>query len=99
MTEALNIEFEPLGVHVCDVMALYVRTPMVVDAPVKATSVDKYGINLEPEQVAAVVWKAARGKKVHWKVGFTLKLVDAVFRLFPFLGRPLSKATCFKPRQ
>ncbi len=99
LTEALNIEFEPLGVQVSDVMALYVSTPMIVDARETATSVDRLGVNLRPEQVAAVVWKAAHGNRVHWKVGGMLKLMGVVNYAFPFLGRPLAKAFGFKPRR
>ncbi len=99
LTEALNIEFEPLGVQVCDVMALFVSSPMIVDAPETATSVDKLGINLKPEQVASVVWKAVHGKKVHWSVGGMLKLMNVVNHALPFLNRPLAKALGFKPRR
>ncbi|MCP4691132.1 MAG: SDR family oxidoreductase, partial [Desulfobacterales bacterium] len=98
LTEALNIEFEPLGVHVCDIMAFYVRTPMIVDAKEIATSVDRLGINLTPDQVASVVWKAAHGKKVHWRVGGMLKFTEVVYWLFPFLRRTLTKTMGFKSR-
>ncbi|WP_319407011.1 SDR family NAD(P)-dependent oxidoreductase [uncultured Desulfosarcina sp.] len=48
LTDALNIEFEPLGIHVCDVMALYVRTPMITSSPVAAASVSRLGVHITP---------------------------------------------------
>lgn len=68
LTEALNIEFEALGIWVCDVMVAYVATPMVLDPSSKAKSVDILGVNVQPSQVADTVRAAAAGRKVHWFV-------------------------------
>jgi len=75
LTEALNIEFEDHDIWVCDVMAPYVRTPMILDAEQKASSVSRLGVNISPRQVAEIVWKAASGRKVHWVVSRLLKLL------------------------
>lgn len=95
LTEALNIEFEPLGIHVCDIMAPYVRTPMIVKAAVAATSVTRLGVHLSPQDVARVVWRAAHGKKVHWEVGFMMRLLRWSILLFPFAQRPMVKMLGF----
>jgi len=92
LTEALNIEFEGYDIFVCDIMPAYVATPMVVDAPVKAKSVEKLGIALTPEQVAHTVWKAAHKKKIHWVLGGS-PLLSLVLAFLPFLKRPLIKAS------
>lgn len=92
LTEALNIEFEPLGIRVCDVMAPYVQTPMILDAAVQATSVGRLGVRISPEHVAAVVWKAARGNRVHWKVGILIQLLMFGMWAMPFARRFLVRA-------
>jgi NADP-dependent 3-hydroxy acid dehydrogenase YdfG len=66
LTEALDIEFEPLGVRVSDVMVAYVNTPMVTAATVQAKSIELLGVNVEAGQVAETVWQAVHGSKVHW---------------------------------
>lgn len=95
LTEALNIEFEPRGIHVCDVMAPYVKTPMIINAAVKATSVSRLGVRLQPMDVASVVWKAAARKKVHWRVGYFLKLVMPLQWAFPFANRLMVRILSF----
>jgi len=66
LTEALDIEFEPLGVRVSDVMVAYINTPMVTAATVQAKSIELLGVNVEAGQVAETVWQAVHGSKVHW---------------------------------
>jgi NADP-dependent 3-hydroxy acid dehydrogenase YdfG len=71
LTEALNIEWQADGIRVVDVMPLFVRTGMVTN--MNARSIEKLGVHLTPEDVAATIWEAAtyRGgyAKVHWAVG------------------------------
>lgn len=95
LTEALNIEFEPLGVHVCDIMAPYVRTPMIMDADRKAASVSRLRVNLTPEQVAETVFQACFRKKIHWKVGMLLRAMSAGTSLMPFASRFLTRMIAF----
>jgi NAD(P)-dependent dehydrogenase (short-subunit alcohol dehydrogenase family) len=87
LTEALNIEFEDMGIVVSDIMAPYVQTPMILDAPVQAASVEKLGVHLTPEDVAAVVWQAVHGRRVHWQVGGRFKLLYFFSALMPFANR------------
>lgn len=68
LTEALNIEFEPLGIWVCDIMVAFVDTPMLSKAEHRAKSIETRGIHVTPEMVADTVFKAAKGRQVHWFV-------------------------------
>lgn len=95
LTEALNIEFEPHGIQVCDIMAPYVQTPLISESKVKATSVDRLGIRLQPEDVARVVWQAAHGRRLHWHVSLLLKSLVFLSWAFPFTRRQLVKFLTF----
>lgn len=95
LTEALNIEFEPHDIQVCDVLAPYVQTPLIADSKVKATSVKKLGIHLQPEDVALMVWQAVHGRRVHWYVSASLKLLVLISWAFPFARRQLVKLLTF----
>ena len=92
LTEALNIEFEPFDIYVCDIMPGYVATPMVTDAPVQAKSVEKLGVNITADEIAQLVWKAAHNKKIHWPLGGSL-VVSLILTLLPFLKRPMIKSS------
>jgi len=95
LTEALDIEFEPLGIRVCDIMVPYVATPMIVDAAVQATSVRRLGVRVSPEKVAATVWRAAHGQKLHWKIGATIRVLMFGMWALPFARRFLVKTLTF----
>jgi NAD(P)-dependent dehydrogenase (short-subunit alcohol dehydrogenase family) len=66
-TEAMNIEWERLGIHVCDILPNFVDTPMT--QAVHGAIVDTIGINLTAGDVAQTVVEAAADRqKVHWVV-------------------------------
>ena len=66
-TEAMNIEWERLGIHVCDILPNFVDTPMMQAA--HGAIVDAIGINLTVGDVAQTVVKATADRtKVHWVV-------------------------------
>jgi NADP-dependent 3-hydroxy acid dehydrogenase YdfG len=94
LTEALDIELEKYGIKVCDIMAPYVATPMVTEAARQAHSVASTGVNLKPEQIAELVWEAAHGNKLHWKIHYLTYVLFFSFWLMPFLKRPLVKYLC-----
>ncbi len=94
LTEALDLELERYGITVSDIMAPYVNTPMVTAASTQANSVRSTGVNVQPEHVAEVVWKAAHGRKRHWKIHYLTHLLVAAFALLPPLRRPVIKALC-----
>lgn len=94
LTEALDIELAPYDITVSDIMVPFVKTPMVLDADQTAHSLDKLSVRVEPSRVAATVWKAAHGRKLHWKIHYLTYLLTASFWALPFLKRPLVKHLC-----
>ncbi len=97
LTEGLNIEFEKDGIFVCDILVDYVKTPMVLDAKYKATSVKRLGVTVSPEKVAKTVYKAVIKKnRVHHYVGIKSKALNILSKLFPFATRFLTKVIAFK---
>lgn len=69
LTEALELEWQPLGIQVMDIMPLFVNTSMVTD--MQANSIARLGVRLNAEHVADTVFKLShyRGRRVHWPVG------------------------------
>ena len=95
LTEALDIEFGPLGIRVCDIMVPYVATPMIMASRVQATSVKRLGVHITPDKVAAVVWRAAHGNRLHWKIGATIRVLMFGMWALPFARRFLVKTLAF----
>jgi NAD(P)-dependent dehydrogenase (short-subunit alcohol dehydrogenase family) len=81
LTEALNIEFERHGIQVSAILVSYVRTPMVLQASVKAKSVESVGVKVDARTVAEKVWQAAHGKRVLWRVGVDARALNIAVRL------------------
>ena len=81
-TEALNIEYRPQGINVCGIYVAYVDTGMVRNAEWQAASIETMGVKAQPDDVAAMVWKAVHGRRAHWRVGFDAKLSHFAVRLF-----------------
>ena len=71
-----------------DILVPYVDTPLL-DQERKANSIKNLGIHLKPEDVAALVWKAVHGKKVHWSKGVNFLLL--LNWLLPFARRAAVK--------
>lgn len=95
LTEGLNIEFEPLDIHVSDIMVSFVATPMVLKADHRATSLTRLKAGITPQMVARAVFKTYHSKKVHWQVGGLLKVLIFSTHLFPFAKRFLIKTIGF----
>jgi NADP-dependent 3-hydroxy acid dehydrogenase YdfG len=81
LTEALNVEYRAHGIQVSAIYVAYVRTGMVLDAEVKPASIERLGVRVPPQRVAATVWKAVHGNRVHWRVGLDAKLISVAARL------------------
>jgi len=91
-TEALNMEWERYGIHVCDIMPNFVRTAMVEQNPGKIIA--NSGVAFTPEDIAATVWKTLQKKRLHWLIDRPLyKLSYGIARiLLPyFVVRSLLK--------
>ena len=69
LTESLDLELRRKGIRCCDVMPPYVDTGMVRNQTHRARTLDTFGVNVTAEEVADVVWKAYKGRKVHWPIG------------------------------
>ena len=84
-TEALQVEWQPLGIAVMDIWPLFVRTAMIdaVGAG-SAQSLDSMGVRLTPQDVADTVWRAAnRPGRTHWIVGLQARAMALAIRLSP----------------
>jgi NADP-dependent 3-hydroxy acid dehydrogenase YdfG len=81
LTEALNIEYRSHDIQVSAIYVAYVQTGMVFDAQVKPASIERLGVKVTPQRVAATVWRAVHGDRVHWRVGFDARLINFAVRL------------------
>jgi NADP-dependent 3-hydroxy acid dehydrogenase YdfG len=81
LTEALNIEYRDHGIQVSAIYVAYVQTSMVFDATVKPVSIERLGVKVTPQRVAATVWQAAHGNRVHWRVGLDARMINFAARL------------------
>jgi NADP-dependent 3-hydroxy acid dehydrogenase YdfG/pimeloyl-ACP methyl ester carboxylesterase len=69
-TEAMNIEWEQHGIHVCDIMPNFVATPMMDVTPTEL--VNSVGVKLTADDVTDTIMKAAGDRsRVHWTVDTT----------------------------
>ncbi|HVM27904.1 MAG TPA: SDR family oxidoreductase [Mycobacteriales bacterium] len=86
LTEALDLEWEPHGIRVVDVMPLFVETGMV-DAVRGSRSLQRLGVRLTPDDVAAAVRLAvddrSRLRGPHRAVGRQAQLLAATAGLGP----------------
>lgn len=64
LTEALNLEWRGQGIGVCDVMPLFVDTPMLTAVNYRPPSVDKLGVRLSAEDIAKAVYRAATSRRL-----------------------------------
>jgi len=81
LTEALNIEYREHGIQVSAIYVAYVQTGMVFDAKVKPASIERLGVKITPQRVAATVWNAVHGNRVHWRVGLDARMINFAVRL------------------
>ena len=87
LTEALNIEWAGRGVTVCDVLPLFVDTPMVQAVEDKPQSVTKLGVRLSATDIANIVYEAATRAAwrcpVHWYPGGQTRALAMVNKFAP----------------
>jgi len=92
LTEALNIEWRRHGIHVVDVLPLFVNTAMVTNEVSRMKTVSTLGVRLGPDDVAATVWRLATGRASrmpgHSLVGWQTKLFASLSKFSPdFMNR------------
>ena len=97
LTEALDLELEPLGIRVCDVAPPVVDTPLVRNQSQEARVYRTVRSRMTPETVAEAVWKAVHGRRLHSILAPGMGLVAAVVKLSPRLGRALMKRLAIAP--
>jgi NAD(P)-dependent dehydrogenase (short-subunit alcohol dehydrogenase family) len=83
LTEALAVEFAPLGVKVADVLPGLIDTPIL--PPGVADNAPKEGMfrAIPPIEVAKVVWEAYHTDKLHWYVPPEIYELDKAATLTP----------------
>ena len=89
LTEALNIEYREHDIQVSAIYVAYVQTGMVFDATVKPASIERLGVKIEPQRVAATVWKAVHGNRVHWRVGLDAWMINLTVRMLGSTTAPI----------
>ncbi|NGP54755.1 SDR family oxidoreductase [Thioalkalivibrio sp. XN8] len=81
LSEALDIEWRRHGIRVAYLMPAFVRTPMIAGG--RSGAMDRLGVQLEPGQVAEVIWRAAHGRRLCWHVGWRYRLLRALTEPLP----------------
>lgn len=81
LSEALDIEWRRHGIRVACVMPAFVATPMIADR--RSRSMERLGVRLTPEDVAQIVWRAARGRRLMWHVGGGYRLLRVLAKVLP----------------
>jgi len=87
LTEALDLELRRKNVRVCDVMPLYVDTPMVRDQSHRPATMDRLGVKLTADDVAEVVWRAVHGRGLHYYPQAQMALMARMTNLAPEMSR------------
>ncbi|TWC28589.1 hypothetical protein FBY03_13514 [Pseudomonas sp. SJZ079] len=81
--EALDLEWTKHGISVGDLMPPFVNTPMLANQCFVAPVMQRLGVKLKAEDIAAAVWQQAQGAKVHRPVSVAFKLMCWSGRLSP----------------
>ena len=82
LTEALNIEWQRHHICVSDILPPFVKTPMLQQAP-ETKSMRTLGVRLTAVMVARTVWRAAHGKRVHYPMTWSFKMLWVLAKLLP----------------
>jgi NAD(P)-dependent dehydrogenase (short-subunit alcohol dehydrogenase family) len=98
LTEALDLEWAPLGIKVRSIMPGFIDTPLL-DITTSGTNrsaregVKQAGLEFTPvEKVAEIVWDAVHGARIHTPIGPTAKRLRLMAQYTPnMLRRMLSK--------
>ena len=81
LSEALDVEWRRHGIRVACIMPAFVRTPMI--AGWRSNAMDRLGVQLEPEDIAGVIWRAAHGRRLAWHVGWRYRVLRALTQPLP----------------
>ncbi|MBJ7275923.1 SDR family oxidoreductase [Marinobacter salarius] len=83
MTEALDIEWEPHDIRVCDLMPPFVNTGMVQQNEQGSRLFERLGVNLTPGVVAAQVWAQVEQPRLHRPVSMQFRALWPIAKSAP----------------
>lgn len=83
LTEALELEWREHGIRVGDLMPPFVDTPMVRSQAQRPAVMQRLGVRLEAEQIAAAAWKQAHASAVHRPVGLQFGVLFNLGQITP----------------
>lgn len=83
MTEALDIEWEPHDIRVCDLMPPFVNTGMVKQNEQGSRLFERLGVNLTPDIVAAQVWAQVKQPRLHRPISAQFKALWPIAKSAP----------------
>ena len=81
LSEALDVEWRRHGIRVACIMPAFVATAMIEGR--RTRSMERLGVGLRPQDVAAVIWRAAHARRLVWRVGTTFRLLRVVLLPMP----------------
>jgi NAD(P)-dependent dehydrogenase (short-subunit alcohol dehydrogenase family) len=81
LTEALDVEWRRHGIRVAYVMPSFVATGMIEGR--HSISMDRLGVALGPGDVAQVIWRAAHGRRLVWRVGTSFRVIRLLLAPVP----------------
>ena len=83
MTEALDIEWEPHDIRVCDLMPPFVNTGMAQQNEQGSRLFERLGVNLTPGVVAAQVWAQVEQPRLHRPVSMQFRALWPIAKSAP----------------
>lgn len=84
LTESLEIEWEPYGIRVCDVLPPFISTHMVNSQKNSAKVMERLGVDLAAKDVVNVIYKQILAPKTHRTVGLFYGLLHRLGNISPF---------------
>ena len=75
--------FQKYNIRVSDIMPIFVRTRMVDDYHQGYQNLQPQKVRLQPEDVAAIVWKAVHRYRLHWLIGRDTRLFARLLQWLP----------------
>lgn len=83
LTEALQLEWEAHGIRVGDLMPPFVNTNMVQSNEGGSPIIEKMGVNLSAEDIAAAMWAQVQSPKLHRRVSLQFQALSALSTVTP----------------
>lgn len=92
LTEALELEWEPYGIRVCDVMPPFVSTPMLNDQQESSPILERLGVHIDASDVARVVVRQCTQPSTHRTVSLQFGFLYRLSQITPrFISRAMTR--------